>query len=85
MKECPNKCDCFIWSDDKFCPQCGVETIYVDDPVCPKCGSAHLDHHKFCPKCAYSFTNPGFVKGDSGVRTRRFPKFLNNIFGNNSK
>jgi len=63
MKYCPVK-TCkqhgFAWSGDKFCNTCGAVLSSRESNKCPDCNADHFEHHKFCPKCGYSFT-PGVL------------------------
>ena len=62
--ECP-KCGRTLWSDDKFCADCGYEKDISDfgknarDYIiynCPKCEKLNSSKRKFCSECGENLT-----------------------------
>ena len=52
MKKLCYNCSCELQQEDKFCPNCGADTVVF----CPHCGSRRQPGSKFCFGCGFNFS-----------------------------
>ena len=73
MKECQDcKKDQVIWSDQKYCQNCGSSNLKDVDVRCPKCNKVTCDHWEFCTGCGAKLTEVAAPK----PYTNRFFSFF---------